>query len=254
MSLGQAERVDTTELLVVFVASFLGAFIKGVTGMGYPVVAVPLISLVLGVEDAVVIVALPNFAANSFLCWEARDARGESRDLGLFVGLGVLGAVLGTLVLVDAPEEPLQIALALTVAAFVVLAVRHAELRLAPATTRRWAAPVGFLAGLFQGAIGASGPVVGTWFHGYRLTPRGYVFTVTVVFGITGLAQIFVLGGQGAFTAELLGAAALAGLAVLCATPLGLRLRRRLEHTGFERAVLVALLISAAALVVDVLA
>lgn len=246
--------MDTTELLVVLLASFLGAFIKGVTGMGYPVVAVPLISLVLGVEDAVVIVALPNFAANSFLCWEARDARAEARDLPLFVGLGVVGAVLGTLVLVDAPEEPLQIALALTVVAFVVLAVRQAELRLSPATTRWWSAPVGFLAGLFQGAIGASGPVVGTWFHGYRLTPRGYVFTVTAVFGVTGLAQIVVLAGQGAFEADLLWASALAGLAVLVAIPLGLRLRSRLERTGFERAVLAALLISAVALVIDVLA
>jgi uncharacterized membrane protein YfcA len=246
--------VDTTELLVVFVASFLGAFIKGVTGMGYPVVAVPLISLALGVEEAVVIVALPNFAANSFLCWEARDARGESRDVGLFIGLGIVGAVLGTLVLVDAPEEPLQITLALTVVAFVVLSLRRPELRYSEMTTKRWAAPVGLLAGLFQGAIGASGPVVGTWFHGYRLTPRGYVFTVTIVFGVTGLAQILVLGGQGAFTVELLWASALAGLAVLCATPLGLRLRRRLEDTGFARAVLAALVISAVALVVDVLA
>jgi hypothetical protein len=112
---------------------------------------------------------------------------------------------------------------------------------------------VGFFAGLFQGSIGASGPVVGTWFHGYRLTPQGYVFTVTVVFGVTGLSQILVLLGQGAFTLKLLGAAALAGVAVLVATPLGLHLRGRLERTGFERAVLVALVISAVALLVDVL-
>jgi hypothetical protein len=245
--------VHGTDLLVVFLASALGAFIKGVTGMGYPVVAVPLISLAVGVEDAVVLVALPNFAANSFLCWEARDARGEARDLPRLLVFGVIGAVAGTLVLVDAPEEPLQIALALTVVAFVVLALRHAELLIAPETSHRWSPAVGLLAGLFQGAIGASGPVVGTWLHGYRLSPRGYVFSVTTIFGVTGLAQIVVLLAQGAFTATLLGAAVVAGAAVLIATPLGLRLRGRLARTGFERAVLVALLISAAALLVDVL-
>lgn len=245
--------MDGADLLVVFVASFLGAFIKGVTGMGYPVVAVPLISLALGVEEAVVIVALPNFAANGYLCWEARDASGEARDLPRILVFGVLGAVVGTLVLIDSPEEPLQVALAATVVVFVVLAVRGAPLALEPATSHRWSPAAGLTAGLFQGAIGASGPVVGTWFHAYRLTPRGYVFTVTLVFGVTGLAQIVVLAGQAAFTFVLLAASALAGVAVLLATPLGLALRGRLQRTGFERAVLVALVISAVALVVDVL-
>lgn len=37
------------QLTVVVLASFAGALVKAVTGLGYPVIAVPLIALVLGV-------------------------------------------------------------------------------------------------------------------------------------------------------------------------------------------------------------
>lgn len=242
-----------TDLVVIVVASGLGALIKGVTGLGYPIVAVPLIALAAGVEDAVVVVALPNFAANVFLGWEAREGRDEARDLPRILVPGVVGAVVGTLVLVEVPETPLALALALTVVAYVALSIRHAELRISEQTSHRWSPVAGGLAGLFQGAIGASGPVVATWFHGYRLSPRGYVFTITTVFGVTGLAQIVVLVAQGAFSLDRLLGAALAGVAVATMIPLGLHLRSRLGGAGFERAVLAALLLSAVALLTDAL-
>ena len=91
---------------MVLLASGLGAVIKSVTGLGYPLIAVPLISLVLGIEDAVVIIAIPNLAANAFLCWESRDAQAQTRDLGRLCGLGVVGAVIGTIALVNLPEQP----------------------------------------------------------------------------------------------------------------------------------------------------
>jgi len=245
--------VSGSDLVVIVLASGLGALIKGVTGMGYPIVAVPLISLAMGVEDAVVVVALPNLAANVYLCWEAREASRESRDLDRLLVFGVVGAVVGTILLVNVPEPPLQVALAITVVVFVVLSLRHAELRISPATSHRWSPAAGLLAGLSQGAVGASGPVVATWLHGYRLSPKAYVFSVTSIFAVTGFAQIVVLVSQGAFTAVRLLGALLAALPVAAMIPLGVRLRGRLGGPAFERAVLAALLLSATSLLLDLL-
>ena len=94
--------------------------------------AVPLIALVLGVDDAVVLVALPNLGANVYLCWESRDARSQTRDLGVLVGFGVVGAVIGTVALVRLPEEPLLILLAFMIGAFVFQFLRRARLRHRP--------------------------------------------------------------------------------------------------------------------------
>jgi uncharacterized membrane protein YfcA len=245
--------VTTSQVAVIVLASFAGALVKAVTGMGYPVIAVPLISLALGIEDAVVIVALPNLAANAWLCWEARDARHEARDLDLIVGVGVVGAIIGTIALVNLPEEPLLVALALVIVAFIVRFVRHPDLRWDERSARRGAPFVGLVVGLLQGAIGVSGPVVATWMHGYRFAARTYIYAITLIFGVTGLAQLTVLLVQGRFTADRLTGAAAAGVAVAVATPLGLRLRSRLAGPAFDRAILAALALSAVSLLVDAL-
>lgn len=242
------------QLLIIVGASFAGALVKSVTGLGYPVIAVPLIALVLGVEDAVVLVALPNLAANAYLHHESRDARAETRHLGLLISFGVGGAMLGTVALVHLPEEPLMVGLAAMVFVFVFLFLRHPDLTISDRTARRGSPIVGTVVGISQGALGVSGPIVATWIHGYRLSPRAYVHSVTLIFGVTGFTQVIMLAAQGQFTGGRLLGSLVASVPVVAATVIGLRVRRRLAGPAFERVVLVVLLFSAAALLVDVFA
>ena len=241
------------EIAVVLGASLLGAFVKSVTGMGYPLLAVPIIALALGIEDAVVIVSGPNAVANAALCWQARDGRAGTRDLPVLVVTGFLGAFLGTFLFVTLPEDPLLVLLALTVVVFVVNFLRSPELRLDPATTHRWSPVVGSIAGVMQGALGVSGPVVGAWMHGYRLTSQAYVFSVTMIFGVAGSVQLVLLALTGRYTGDRLTVSALTLVPVAAVLPIGMRWRRRLGGRGFDLAVLGVLLTSGAALVVRVL-
>lgn len=241
-----------TEIAIVLGASLLGAFVKSVTGMGYPLLAVPLITLAVGIEDAVVVVAAPNVFANVVLCLGARDGRDESRDLGRLVGFGLAGAVVGTYALVSVPEDPLLVVLALTIVGFIANFVRSPELRIGAHVSRRWSPAVGALAGVMQGAVGVSGPVVATWLHGYRLTKSAYVFSVTAIFGATGAVQLALLALAGKFSVDRLVVTSLAFIPVIAMIPIGTRLRHRLGGPAFERAVLAVLLASGAALVIRV--
>lgn len=240
------------EVLVVLGASLVGAFVKSVTGMGYPLFAIPIITLVIGIEDAIVIVAAPNMAANLALCWGARDGRDEARDVRALVLSGLAGAAVGTFLLVQAPEEPLQILLAATIVGYVVVFVRSPDLRIDPETSRRWAPAVGAAAGVMQGAVGVSGPVVATWLHGYRLPRQAYVFSVTAIFFASGSVQFWLLLAAGEVTAARAAMAALAAVPVFAMIPVGSRLRRRLGGRGFDRAVLLVLVVSGFALLVEV--
>lgn len=242
------------EIAVVVGASLLGAFVKAITGMGYPLIAVPLITVALGIEEAVVVVAFPNLVANAALCFGAREGRTESRDLGLLVAWGFVGAFAGTLALVNVAEEPLLILLALTIVGFVVNFVRSPELRIDAATSRRWSPVVGWFAGVMQGAVGVSGPVVASWMHGYRLPKQAYVFSVTAIFGVSGAVQLGLLLAAGRMTADRAVVSALALVAVLAVMPAGTRLRARLGGPGFDRAVLGILVLSGVSLVVRIAA
>jgi len=220
--------------------------------MGYPLLAVPFLSLFIGVHDAVVILAFPNTFANLMLNINARESRHETRDLGLLGVVMAGGAVAGVLLLVFLPETPLLLALVAAIVLFVVRYFRVPATMMTASTTRRWAVPVGLVAGVMQGAIGISGPIVAMWIHGYRLTKNGYVYAVTMLFFLGGAAQLIVLAVSGEFTADRLTAVAVAFVAAMSMVPIGTRLRSHLAGELFEKLVVALLIVSAISLLVRV--
>jgi len=237
------------DLIVVALTSLVGSFVKSVTGMGYPLIAIPILTLFLGVESAVVVIALPNVVANLLINIGVREERHQTRDLPVLIVTSILGAIAGTLVLVEAPEEPLLLGLALSVFAFVVQRLRNPDLSLGPGTTRRWAPLAGSLAGFSHGAVGVSGPIVAMWLHGYRLPKNAYVFSVTALFLVSGATQLAVLVLSGQFSRDRLMASGVALVATLCMIPIGTRMRARIGGVTFERLILALLVFSGALLV-----
>ena len=150
-----------TELAIVLVAVVIGSIAKAITGMGLPLIAIPIASLFVDVNDAIVVIAFPNMLANAFLAGRERASYAQTRDLPILAVAGVAGAVAGALLLVSIPEGPLVIAVIVAIVGYVVLFFAHPELRVGPERSRRLAPVVGGVAGVFQGAVGISGPIVG---------------------------------------------------------------------------------------------
>ena len=94
------------------------------------------------------------------------------------------------------PRRRSIIAVIVAIVGYVVLFFAHPDLRTTPARSRRLAPPVGLTAGVFQGAIGISGPIVGSWIHSYRLSRSAHILSVTTLFMLTGLTQLIVLDRQ----------------------------------------------------------
>lgn len=244
--------MSPVELAIVAGAVLLGALVKAVTGLGLPLIAIPAMSLFIPVEEAVVIIAIPNVLMNGILAARVADARAEVRDLPILAGAGVGGAVVGTFVLVSVSEEPLLVVLAAVVLGYVVTSGWREGVALSADSSRRWAPAVGFSAGVMQGAVGISGPLVATWIHAYRLPRNAYVLSVTVMFLLSGGTQLVVLTAAGRMWGAPLALGLAAILPVLATIPLGARIRERLEGPVFDRVVLIMLVGSALALLARV--
>ena len=235
------------ELAVVLGAVVIGAIAKAITGMGLPLIAIPIASLFIDVNDAIVVIAFPNVLANAYLAGRERASYSETRDLPVLAIAGVAGAIIGTLLLVNIPEQPLVIAVIVAIVGYVVLFFAHPELRVGPTRSRQLAPVVGGVAGVFQGAVGISGPIVGSWIHSYRLPRGAHILSVTSLFFITGLAQLIVLIGTGELSGRVV-ATLLACIPVFAAIPIGTRLRNSVSVRGFDLAIVGMLMISALAL------
>lgn len=229
------------ELAVVIAAASVGAFVKGVTGLGFPLVGVPLISLFLGVEDAVVIMAFPSVMANLWQIATHRRALRGSQHLRPLAGFSVVGAMVGAQILLVVDEDVLAAFLALAICSYIAMFVREPELQLGERARSTWSPLVGFAGGVMQGAIGIAGPVFATWMHAFRLGRSAYVASISLLFLIAGSAQIASLAALGLFTVDRAVASAVATLPLILLVPIGDRVGRRLPAATFERAALVVL-------------
>ena len=57
--------MTATQLVIVLVAVIIGSVAKAVTGMGLPVIAIPIAALFVDIDTAVVVIAFPNVLATS---------------------------------------------------------------------------------------------------------------------------------------------------------------------------------------------
>ncbi|MEP1122356.1 MAG: sulfite exporter TauE/SafE family protein [Ilumatobacter sp.] len=238
-----------TELAIILIAVVLGATVKAVTGMGLPIIAIPIAALFVDLDDAVVTLAFPNVLANAVLAYRERGHRSETRDLPVLAAAGVIGAAIGAIAFVSLPETPLVVVLIVAIVGYVVTFFAKPDMRIGPDRSRRAAPVVGWVAGAFQGAVGISGPIVGSWIHSYRLHRGAHILSVTSLFLITGFTQFAVFAATGELGGRV-GASLLACIPVLASIPLGTWLRNRVSTRGFDLAIVAMLVASVGALAV----
>lgn len=236
------------DLVVIVVAIGFGAFVKGVTGTGLPQIAIPVMAAVIGVERAVIIMAIPGIVSNLWLVRANRDMRHETRDLRVLGTTGVAGAAAGTVVLTTVDGRWLSLVLAIVILGYVAVVTRSPHLSLSPRLTRFTSPPVGLLAGGLQGATGVSGPLLSTYLHGFALAPRAYVLSLSTLFLVFSIVQAVTLAGLGLYTVALVRDSALALLPIAVMLPVGHRLSRLLPADTFRRVILVGLALTATAL------
>jgi uncharacterized protein len=246
--------IEALDLVVIVAAIAVGAFIKGATGGGLPQLAIPVMAVFLGVEHAVVIMAIPGVVANGLLVWSHRAEAPSTRHLPVMIGAGVVGSVVGTMLLKTLDGRVLSGVLALVIVGYIVLALARPGFTLPDRVTRVGSAPVGLVAGGLQGATGISGPLLTTWLHGFGMPPRAYVFAISSLFFVFSSVQTITLVGVGLYTPSRLLESLLALVPILVALPLGVRAARRLSAQTFQRVVLVLLAASVVSLLRDTFA
>lgn len=236
-------------MTIVLIAVVIGSIIKAVTGMGLPVIVIPTAALFVDLDDAIVVMAVPTLLANGTLVWTERHRLPETRDLPALVAFGVVGAAAGAFAFVYVAEPVLVAALLVAVGTYIAVFFAKPDLKTTAATSKRWSPVVGFVAGGFQGALGISGPIIGSWIHSYRLSRGAHILSVTLLFFATGIAQFAVLVSHDEFDGRVIASLA-ACVPVLLSLPIGRRLRNHVSPRSFDLAIVTVLAASSLALAV----
>jgi len=240
---------DLTGLALAFACLFIGGMLKGATGIGAPILAVPLMSSLYGVPTGVVLFSLPNFMSNGLQLWQYRRTPAPPGLLRPFALAGFVGAGLGTLMLVSLPSDALQVVLAVAVFLFIGFRLARPSWALPMRVGRLLAAPLGFAGGVMFGAIGLSAPVSVPFLNALRHDREVFVVTISAFFFTLALIQIPMLIISGIMTPGLAIASLLAVVPLWLGMPVGAALSRYVSIRVFDRLTLAILAVIAARMI-----
>ena len=228
-------------LILVLIAFALGGILKGATGAGAPIIAVPVMTLFFGAPFAVAVFSIPNLVTNIWQGWHYRQHRLSGPLMIRFAVAGAWCAGIGSVMLARLPTEALTLTVALSVLAYVGFRALRPGWRLSLPRAEALAAPMGVLGGILQGAAGLSAPVSLSFLNALKLERAQFIVTISVFFFAMALVQIPMLVGLGILTTERFLLSCLALIPLMAAMPLGAWLARRISAATFDRVILVLL-------------
>jgi hypothetical protein len=218
----------------------LAATAQAVSGFGFALVAVPLLTLATDSRTAVVAVGLAGLVMSLTIAARER-AHVHWRTAWLLLATAVVGLPLGLLVLRLAPERLLTALIGVSVLGCTVLVWRNVRL---PDPGPTAVAAIGVLVGALSTSTGTNGPPLVAAFHAMGYEPRAFRATLAAVFGGTGVASVLGFFGAGLVTPRVAGIG-LAGLpAVGLGWLLGNWLFTRIPSARFRTFVLASLIAS----------
>ncbi len=230
-----------TELLIILVAISVGSFVKGATGSGLPLIVIPVMSVFLGIERSVVIMAIPGIVTNGWLIWAFRSHLRATRDLPVLVGVGIAGAIVGTIALDVLDPAILALAMAVSIWTYIAIVLNGFETALSPEVTRVASPVIGLGSGLLYGATGIAGPVITTYLHSMRLSRPVFILSLSILFQVYSISQAITLARLGLYTPARVFESFVALVPMMVIIPLASRMASRLSQRAFERMILVLL-------------
>jgi hypothetical protein len=222
------------------------------TGVGLPILAVPVLASFTSVEEAVVLMVLPGIAANGWLVithrkWAVlRDHRG-------FLLLGLAGGVLGTWLLSILDDRWLKLILAIWLGVYLLQYFSRRSFDRYFSGRGCLGPLLGITAGTIQGASGISAPIVAPYFHANGLVRETYAFATASTFLLFSAAQIGAMSRLELLTPERLMIGLIVVVPTLLFTQLGIRWSRRISERAFHNILIALFVAMELKLVIDIL-
>ncbi|MFZ7127902.1 MAG: sulfite exporter TauE/SafE family protein [Desulfobacterales bacterium] len=233
------------QLLIVTI----GGFIHGILGFGFPMIPTPLLALVTDVRTAVLHLLLPSIVI--YVVSIARGGRwsssiGRHWPLAVF---GIIGAVVGTRLLVQTDPAPYKLLMAATLLLY--LNIHRIGLRMDWVRRRPWLAfaVFGFAGGFLAGTVNAQVPPLAIYALEIGLNPTVIVQLFNFCFLTGKIAQVTTFAAGGLFTRSVVLSSLPWCLAALLAVVIGQGVRDRVSESVYRGWVRKALLVIAIMLV-----
>ena len=232
---------DGLTLTAIAATFFLGGAVKGIIGLGLPAVAVGLLTVVIGLPQAMALLLIPAFVTNLWQAFDGGNARAVFMRVWPFLMLATITVWPGTWALTRINISLLSGLLGVLLMAYAGLSIIGLRLSIPRSKETAVGVVVGAVNGVLSGMTGAFNFPSVLYLQALGLPRDMLIQAMGMLFALSTIALGLSLGAGSLLSVELgvLSAAALipsfAGLLA------GRIIRRRLSESVFRRVFFVAL-------------
>ncbi|MGG1599875.1 sulfite exporter TauE/SafE family protein [Paenibacillus naphthalenovorans] len=238
--------ISAIAIFIAVLALLVAGFAKGISGMGLPVVATPVLTLLFDLQTAIAITIVPALLTDIIMLIRTPKNWGLIKNAASLMMFGMCGIVVGSYALVRIHPSILSAVLGVIILLFVgtfFFAVFPAIKQ-----RRRLDAAVGFIAGTAQGAAGASGPIISMYMLQMKMSRDEFLFMINSFFVTIDVIQLMTVYKLGLYHGPVIYYSIGAIVPALLALAAAFALQKKISDQVFRYSVLIMMTLSASAL------
>jgi uncharacterized membrane protein YfcA len=243
--------MDTHILIIVYTTFFAAAFIKGLTGLGFVTICLPVIAIYIKLEQAIPLVVLPSVLSNVMVIYQTGRLRQSLRRFWLLYISAFPGIYAGVLILNMVGNYAAKIILGVVSIAYSLLLLLKIELSIPEKNERILSVPIGLTNGFLNGLTGTQIIPMLPYLLSLRLDRDGIINAINVGFTLSITVLLIIFGKFNLISFEILKYSILGAIPVAAGIYLGGKLRHKISEEKFKLAILFLLIIIGANLILN---
>jgi hypothetical protein len=241
-------QFDGLILLAVVAIILFAGLVHGTLGLGFPMVATPILATMMDVRSAILVTLLPTMAVNIASIANSHASLASTRPFLPLIGFTLIGSIVGASILAITDPAPFRIVLAGLILLYLWSSLRISRQWLEQNSTLAMAC-FGVIAGLSGGTTNVMVAILIIYFLSLDTARATMVPTLNACFLVGKTTQILVLAIAGLVGMSLVIETTPLALAAVAALLVGQRLRSRIEVSTYQAILRKLLLLLAAILI-----
>jgi len=245
-------QLDWPLMAAILSIMLFAGLVHGTLGLGFPMVATPMLAVFFDVRTAILITLLPTVAVNLASIWNSRNSLDSVGRFSMLIGFVLPGSLVGAYILATADPAPFRLALA-------GLIFLYLWTNISGRVPRQWLVAnvmlamvlFGFAAGFAAGTTNVMVAILIVFFLSLEVPRSSMVPVLNACFLVGKISQIVVLSLAGLVTLTLVYETLPLAFAAVFALLFGQRIRQKIAVDVYRRILHGLLVILAGVLIVQ---
>lgn len=223
---------------ILVTTAFIAAFVQGVSGFGFALVTMPIMSGLTSIQTAAPLVALTTLTNNLFLCLYYRQSFNRNVVKNLLLG-SIFGIPIGLLALDYLPTALMLVTLGMLIITYCLYTLVNPVIPVLKSD--RWTYGAGFLSGILLGCFNLPGPPIILYGSSQRWSQEQFKGTLSSFFGMSVAIVVLGHGLQHRISIDILRQFSIALPALMLGLFLGIILAKKFDPNSFRKIVTILL-------------